>query len=126
MPVIGDGKDKLIDSRMLFAWIVARRPRLIVIEKVGARPGQGVVSMFNFGVAFGTVLGLSTATASRVYMIAPARWQRVYGLIGRDKSASIKEAYLRFPSLRGALTRKKDDGRAEALLIADYGVHHAL
>lgn len=125
-PVIGEGKDKLIDGLTICRFIATRKPRLIVIERVSARPGQGVVSMFNFGVSFGVLLGLATASQARVQLVWPQKWQKTYGLIGKPKSSSIREAYLRFPNSRDRLARKKDDGRAEALLLADYGIRSVI
>lgn len=121
MPVIGEGKDKLIDGHAVLRMFTEFAPELVVIEHVGAMPGQGVVSTFSFGVAFGTVYGLACATNARVVLVRPQVWKKKYGLIGKPKDSSRKEAYLRFPELRSSLARKKDDGRAEAALLADYG-----
>jgi crossover junction endodeoxyribonuclease RuvC len=38
-----------------------------------------------------------------------------------DKDAARGVAIQRFPAMAGAFARKKDDGRAEAALIALYG-----
>lgn len=128
MPVVGVGKDKLIDGKTVYEWFKEWKPDLIVVEKVGARPGQGVVSMFTFGVSLGVVLGLATATNARLATIAPNTWKRKYGLIGKSKEAAVKEAYMLFPQARPLLTPKRGVtnkeqavGRADALLLADYG-----
>lgn len=52
--------------------------------------------------------------------INPRTWQRFHGIKKADKELSLKLAREKFPELRGRLKRSKDDGRAEALLIADY------
>jgi len=62
-----------------------------------------------------------------VRLVSPATWKRAAGLVSesRDESDSARKrrsldrARLLFPNLR--LDRVKDHGRAEALLIADYG-----
>lgn len=121
MPVLSAGKDKMLDGEAIYAFLKNSGPKLIVIEKVHAMPGQGVSSMFTFGVSFGTVVGIATCCNARLLLVAPAAWKKKFNLIGKDKDAARKEAYMRFPSLRSELTRKKDVGRADALLLAEYG-----
>ena len=41
--------------------------------------------------------------------------------MGKDKDASRLRAIQLFPVVANRLDRKKDDGRAEALLLAEYG-----
>lgn len=48
--------------------------------------------------------------------VAPRTWKKALGL-GRQKDASLRLAREHFPTMADRLTRKKDDGRAEALLI---------
>jgi len=45
-----------IDVAALRRRIDQFRPTVAIVEEVAARPGQGVVSMFRFGQAFGTIL----------------------------------------------------------------------
>jgi crossover junction endodeoxyribonuclease RuvC len=53
-------------------------------------------------------------------MVTPQKWQKHYGK-SSDKEHSRQLANRLFPSLADRLNRKKDDGSAEALLIAKYG-----
>lgn len=53
-----------------------------------------------------------------VDQVRPTVWKRALGL-GKDKEASRLKAMQLFPS--ADLRRKKDQGRAEALLLAVYG-----
>jgi len=53
-----------------------------------------------------------------VTTVHPAVWKRFFGLSGKDKKASIETAKKLFPS--APLFLAKHDGRAEALLIAEY------
>jgi crossover junction endodeoxyribonuclease RuvC len=50
--------------------------------------------------------------------VRPNVWKRSLGLLGKDKEASRLKAMSLFPS--AGLMRKKDHGRAEALLLAEY------
>jgi crossover junction endodeoxyribonuclease RuvC len=51
----------------------------------------------------------------------PQQWRKVLGLPnGADKDISRQRAQALFPSMVPQLSRKKDHGRAEALLLAEY------
>lgn len=90
-----------------------------VVEAVGSMPRQGLASTFRFGQAFGTVLGVLGALRIPVVLVVPQKWKRHYALSGQGKEASRALAVGRFPD--APLARKRDDGRAEALLIAHWG-----
>lgn len=88
-----------------------------VLEKVNGRAGWGATQGFRFGIGFGKVKAvLETLRIPTIEVQAPV-WKRHYRLKGGDKDASREIASLRFPTMADYLTRKKDDGRAEALLI---------
>lgn len=54
----------------------------------------------------------------RVEEVHPSVWKRKMGLWGKDKAASRQKAQGMFPD--APLSRVKDEGRAEALLLAEY------
>ena len=100
-------------------WLVRFDVRLAALEKVGAMPGQGVVSMFTFGQNVGTWHGILATMHIPYVCPRPQEWQR--GLVdrkaGKDtKAASLAPARRLFPD--ADLGRKKDHGRADALLLA--------
>lgn len=88
------------------------------IEKVGARPGDGGTSAFRFGEGAGKVQGVLEALGIPYTRAIPAVWKRAMGLLGTEKDAARLLAIKRFPSAEPMLRRKKDGGRADALLIA--------
>ena len=91
------------------------------VEKVGARPGQGVVSMFRFGLATGQMHGILTGMKIPIILVRPQVWQKEFLRYtdGPDnKAKSVLAASYRFPDI--SLPRKKDHGKAEALLIAEF------
>lgn len=88
------------------------------IEKVGARPRDGGTSAFRFGEGAGKVKGVLEALGIPYSRAIPAVWKRHMGLIGTDKDAARLLALKRFPSAEPLLRRKKDGGRADALLLA--------
>ena len=94
---------------------------LVVIEDVSARPGQGVTSMFTFGRSLGFAHALVVASGAAVQFVTPAVWKGKLGLLNSSKGASREKATALYPRSAGLLGRVKDDGRAEAILIAHYG-----
>lgn len=98
-------------------------PCEIVLELQGARPGQGVVSMFRAGVGYGLWLGLFAGIGLAHRVVAPGAWKRHYGLVGCDKRASRLKAQELCPRLGPIAVA--DEGCAEALLLALYVVERA-
>ena len=89
------------------------------IEQVSSMPGQGVVSMFNFGMSYGIVIGVCEALKIPVTFVRPNAWKKHAGLINKPKAAARTLAQLYYPGLD--LSLKKHVGRADALLIARFG-----
>ena len=92
------------------------------VEKVGAMPGQGVVSMFNFGHNLGLIEGLLQANKIPYQLVPPQTWKKEFSLTG-DKQKSIEVCKKLFPDISLLATprsRKESDGMAEALLMAEY------
>ena len=48
-------------------------------------PGQGVASSFQFGVGFGSILGVLQTLQIPIEFVTAAVWKRSYGL-GKDKT----------------------------------------
>ena len=90
-----------------------------LVERVGARPGEGAVGAFSFGQTYGGILAVLASLGIPHDIVQPATWKRRAGIpAGADKAVSISTALRRVPDAQPYLTRKKDDGRAEALLLA--------
>jgi len=89
----------------------------VVIERVGAMPGQGVTSMFNFGRSAGIIEGVVAALRMPSTYVTPAAWTKAVGRAA-GKDASRMRAMELFPSKADLFKRAKDDGRADAALIA--------
>ena len=90
------------------------------IEQVGAMRGQGVSSMFRFGESYGATQMGVIAHKIPMRLVAPAKWKAHFGL-SKDKGVSRGLAAQCFPNQAKMFSRVKDDGRAEAALIALYG-----
>lgn len=97
-------------------------------EDVHGRPGQSCVANTTFMKAAGSseILGRTYAkTLDDFILVAPQTWKKHFGLISKGltkterKKLSIDLARKLFPDVADQLTASKD-GRAEALLIAEY------
>lgn len=92
------------------------------LEKVGAMPGQGVVSMFNFGHNLGYIEGLLQAFDIPYQLVPPQTWKKEF-CVTSDKNTSIEVCRKLFPYvslLPTERSRKPSDGMAEAILIAEF------
>jgi crossover junction endodeoxyribonuclease RuvC len=122
MPVMKNPKGKTIINPHGVLDILANKggKSLAVIEQVGAMPGQGVSSMFRFGEGYGHLQMACAASKLALKYVTPATWKKHFNL-SRDKGVSRGVAMQRFPDQAQQFSRVKDDGRAEAALIALYG-----
>jgi len=88
-----------------------------VIESVHSMPNQGVSSSFKFGIAFGMSIAIMERLHCPWTLVTPQKWKKDMGLTS-DKNESLTMARELWPN--APLTRKKDNGRAEALLMAEW------
>jgi len=91
-----------------------------IVEHVQAMPGNGSASMFNFGMGFGVIQGVIAALGASMTLVRPQKWKKTCSLIGKDKDNARTLAQQLYPE--ASLARKKDIGRADAILIARYGL----
>jgi crossover junction endodeoxyribonuclease RuvC len=84
-------------------------------------PGQGTRRMCTLGIGFGVWRGIRATLGLAHTSIRPHAWQRALGL-SSDKEQARWRAMQLCP--RVALRRKRDHGRAEALLLAWHGWQH--
>lgn len=120
MPLVG----KEIDGHALAQELRHLGPDTVIVEKSQAMPGQGVTSMFNYGVGFGRLLGILEALGLPYRLVTPQAWKGVV-LAGtaKDKDAAIAFVRRAYPSinLTPGQKRKPHDGIADAVCIAEYG-----
>lgn len=121
LPVMGEGKAARIDAASLARLISEFGPAKAVVEQVGSMPGQGVASTFAFGRAVGVLAGVLGALAVPTAYVAPGTWKRSYGLASAKEDARRRAIEL-WPAHAALFARKKDHGRAEAALIARWGI----
>ncbi len=106
---------------ILREWKAVYEIELVALERVHSMPRQGVRSVFSFGENFGAWPGILAALKLPYELVTPQEWQK--GTVLPSDGSSPKEGALsvarrRFPQVD--LSRKSDDGKADALLMADF------
>lgn len=96
-------------------------PDACFFEKVGGMTGEAPSSAFNFGRITGAAEALCKVQGARFVPVSPHVWKKDMGLIKAQKDDSRAKATNLWPASAKDFRRKKDDGRAEAALLAEYG-----
>ncbi|KAK7304890.1 hypothetical protein VNO77_42783 [Canavalia gladiata] len=93
------------------------------IEQSIPYPQDGKQGWWSGGFGYGLWIGILVASGYSVIPVPSFTWKAKYELSGSRtaKDDSRRLASTLFPSLTSMFSRKKDHGRAEALLIAAYG-----
>lgn len=107
-----------VDGAGLAHLISKYAPDAAMIEAVHSMPGQGVSSTFKFGMAYGIAIGTVAASMIPYQLVSPQRWKKHFRLTA-DKDESRALAIRLWPENQG-FSRKKDNGRAEAALLARF------
>ena len=110
--IVGVSVRRIIEKHM---------PHTVWFERVNAMPTDGRGSAFSFGVTTGKLLGIFEACEIRVELVTPSVWKRAMKL-GKDKGESRGLAGRMFPECVEHFGRVKDHNRAEAALLALYGL----
>lgn len=120
----GKGVRKVIDMTAVCAWISHRQEflggiDLVLIEEVGAMPGNGGSSMFNFGYGCGAIYGACIMAGLNVTYVRPEAWTKAMGC-GRDKNRHRETAKVLFANQAELFALVKHDGRADAALLTAW------
>jgi crossover junction endodeoxyribonuclease RuvC len=121
MPIMKVGSATRVNGSAVAAFFLDSKVEHVYIEQVGAMPGQGVASMFNFGHSVGTVIGVLSALFIPYTLVTPQAWKKAAGLIGTDKDAARARALQLWPDWRELDKKGKGQALADAALIARYG-----
>lgn len=95
-------------------------PTHAILENVHSMPEQGIASAFSFGKVFGAIEQCLIDRNIPYTLVEPALWKRVLG-VPADKDGARRRASQLMPAFSCLWDRAKDDGRAEAALLAYYG-----
>lgn len=94
---------------------------LVAVEQLGAMPLKGSIGAFSLGQGCGLWLGMAAMRKMPIARITPQLWQRaLLAGLPKGKGSSLVRARELFPGAASMLTRKRDDGPADALLIAEF------
>ena len=91
------------------------------VERNSVRPKEGVSSAQKNGLVAGMLLGCIAMCCRHIIRPTPTQWKKILGLTS-DKDYSRTKAIETFPDYHELFARKKDHGRAEAALLALYGL----
>lgn len=96
---------------------------IVVVEDVHTMPKNGAIASFKLGCSKGSILGVCAGLGLQVVKVSPQVWKKAMGFKpGADKSASRLMAMDYHPLQKDLFKRVKDDGRAEAVLLAHWYV----
>jgi crossover junction endodeoxyribonuclease RuvC len=120
--VMKNGKPrKELNVHGLAALLSEHRADVCFYEQVGGMDGDSPSSAFTFGRIAGAAEAVVKLSGARFEFVAPHVWKKAMGLIGTAKDQSRAKATNRWPGFAKQFSRKMDDGRAEAALLAEYG-----
>ena len=113
-----------------YQWLHKQQPNSVWIEDVHSLYGMSAKSNFGFGKNLGIVTAIAkiAINGQTVKTVAPKVWQKYVGVTVRGKAIKKQVAEIAntlYPTAnlygkRGGLL----DGRADALMIAHYGLHN--
>lgn len=105
-----------------FIEIPEARPMTVRNRKTGVNETRqpGAAGMLSFGMSYGTVRTACVACGFKIYEVYPRSWKPKMGIRGSDDS-SRRRAAEHFPNIADRLVRKSDNGRGDAILLAEFG-----
>lgn len=111
-----------IRARMLAEFLrpYALDVKAAIVEQVTGRQNQGTVHAFQFGSGYGTVRAVIRMLGMSIIQVVPQVWKPQMG-VTHNKDTSRAKAEELFPDFKWYFTKRCDDGRAEAALLAKFG-----
>jgi crossover junction endodeoxyribonuclease RuvC len=100
-------------------WLEVNKPDMVVIEHVQGVQGAGATSAFSFGRSFGLLEGVVAGLGLRHCLVRPQAWTKALR-VSRDKGSHRAAAKRLWPANAHLFARVKDDGRADAALMAHW------
>lgn len=127
MPVYGE----VVSPRSISKLLIKYNTGYVFLERVWARPGNGISSMFKFGRQYGKIEACVELSGIRIETPTSAAWakwaHKGLRLEAKDaKARSIIAVQRKYPKqklLASSRCRVPHDGIVDAILIAGYGVH---
>ena len=121
LPILQVGAKRVLDLAVLRTLLPVVNDTPVAIERVAAMPGQGVTGMFRLGEVYGMLQGMLAMGRYRVSLVTPQAWKKVMMAgMPKDKDASRQRCSQLWPDNAQLWRRKKDHGRCDALLLAEW------
>jgi crossover junction endodeoxyribonuclease RuvC len=121
IPVLAIGKGRVLNGHEIKEILLRQKPCFVAIEKAQPMPKQGVVSTGNYMKSYGILIGMLVGLDIPYSEVPPQRWKKVMMPdMPKEKQSSVVRAFQMFPAI--SFPRKKDHNKADALLIAVYGL----
>lgn len=119
----GKGKRRDLDGYSLMVLIERHRPGLdhVFVEQAQAMPGQAAYATGIFFQVYGEIRGILVGLRVPFTIVHPQTWKRAL-VVPKEKDGARARASQLLPNAAGQWPLKKHDGRAEAALIALYGL----
>lgn len=119
----GKGKRRDLDGHSVFRLIESRRPLLdhVFIEQAQAMPGQAAYATGIFFQVYGELRGILIGASVPFTIVHPQTWKRAL-VVPKEKDGARARASQLLPAAVDSWPLKKHDGRAEAALIALWGM----
>lgn len=121
---VGNTERNRVSAALLVSTLLPYKDKvsLAVIEKVGGITQQSASASFTFGYACGIVEGVLAGLEFPITLVTPQAWKKRMSLGSADKGLARQMAMRFWPAQADLFKRVKDDGRAEAALMAKYGI----
>jgi len=115
-------KRRSIDAEQLFYLMREFKNEIsaVYLEHVQPMPTNGCIASFSLGQSFGIIIGILSSLGIPIYYIRPPVWKKHFDLLKKPKEESLFLAQIFFE--HKYLYLKKHHNRAEALLLAQYGI----
>jgi hypothetical protein len=118
MPIVNG----VIDIHRIHSLVYDWQPHIAVIERVGPMPRDGVRQAWRFASAYSATCTVVALLHIPITLVTPGSWKKAMkvkgGPEGKEQCRAL--ALQMFPACAAHFARKKDQGRAEAALLAVY------
>jgi crossover junction endodeoxyribonuclease RuvC len=121
MPTLNTGSKRELNTSAIKNLLSSYPHPKVFIEKAQAMPKQGVSSMFRYGETYGLLKGICIGLNIPYEIVRPQEWKKdMLKGMEKGKEAAIVKVQQIFPEV----VLKKNHNKAEAILIALWGLRH--
>ena len=113
-------KKRVINTHALAELLKKYSPKHAFIERQQAMPKQGVSSTFRTGLGYGIYIGILATLLIPFTEVSAAKWKKDMN-VPADKDGALLRASQLMPKYVNLWPLKKDNGIAEAALLALWG-----